>query len=60
MGATLDSRTACIDLILMCGLFDTELRSRSVYFLESAQGLAGLEGHVALIAASIEELRDAG
>jgi hypothetical protein len=60
MGATLDSRTACIDLILMCGLFDTELRSRSVYFLESAQGLAGLEGHGALIAASIEELRDAG
>lgn len=58
--ATLDSRTACIDLILMCGLFSSELRSRSVYFLESAQGLAGLEGNLGLISASIEELRDAG
>jgi hypothetical protein len=58
-GSALDSRTACIDLILMCGLFNRELRSRSVYFLESARGLLGLEGQARLIAASIEELRDA-
>jgi hypothetical protein len=60
VSATLDSRTACIDLILMCGLFDTRLRSRSIYFLEGARGLVGLEGQAGLIAASIEELRDAG
>jgi len=58
--ATLDSRTAYIDLILMCGLFSGDLRHRSVYFLESAQGLAGLEGNLGLISASLEELRGAG
>ncbi|MET9223805.1 hypothetical protein ABZX65_34275 [Streptomyces sp. NPDC003300] len=58
--ATLDSRTACVDLILMCGLFDSELRSRSIYFLESAQGMDGLEGNAGVISSSIEELRNAG
>ncbi|MFB7516553.1 hypothetical protein [Streptomyces sp. NPDC056144] len=59
-GETTDSRTACIDLILMCGLFSGDLRSRSIYFLESVQGLPALEGCQTLIAASIDELREAG
>ncbi|AOS65471.1 hypothetical protein TL08_23455 [Actinoalloteichus hymeniacidonis] len=51
------SRTACIDLIMSCGLFEPRLRDRAIYFLDRAKDLAGLEACGKLISASLDELR---
>ncbi|GIH73501.1 hypothetical protein [Sphaerimonospora thailandensis] len=59
-GKSIHSRTACIDLILACGLSDERLRGRSVYFLGKALQLDGLEGHRDVIHASIRELSEGG
>lgn len=54
--APVDVRTACIDLILMCGTYDPRLRERAVYFLETALQEPALEGHRGAIESSIAEL----
>lgn len=56
-GSNTDSRAACIDLILMCGLSNPALRGRSIFFLENALRLDALTGHRDVLTASIDELR---
>ncbi|MFF3764589.1 hypothetical protein ACFYYR_10960 [Streptomyces sp. NPDC001922] len=59
-GSNVNSRTACIDLILMCGIEFDYLRDRSIHYLESALRLEGLDGHSAVIGDSLTDLREAG
>jgi hypothetical protein len=58
-GEDINSRSACIDLILMCGLSNPRLRQRSIFFLQNALELNGLDERREVIHASIEELRNA-
>jgi hypothetical protein len=58
-GENINSRTACIDLILMCGLSSPGLRQRSIFFLQNALELDGLAERRRVIQASIEELQNA-
>jgi hypothetical protein len=55
-GMRIHSRTACIEPILMCGLSDMTLRSRSICLLRAALALQGLAEHRDVIRSSIEEL----
>lgn len=55
-GNNANSRTACIDLILMCGLADDHLRSRSIFFLSEAVKRSDLQGYRAVIESSLNEL----
>jgi hypothetical protein len=52
----IDAKTACIDLILMCGLSDSRLRERAIFFLKAALGQASLADHQGVIRSSLAEL----
>ncbi|WP_143254205.1 hypothetical protein [Amycolatopsis keratiniphila] len=52
-----DVRTACVDLISACGLFDKSLTGRAIWFLEASKKLKGMEGFHSLIDSSIDDLR---
>lgn len=57
-GVNPDSRTACIDLILQCGLADRYLRGRSIFFLSEASKSEHLAMHRTVIENSLSDLRD--
>ncbi len=52
-----DVRTACIDLISICGLFDKSLTERAAWVLGAAKKLERMEEFHSLIDASIDDLR---
>ncbi|NYI06672.1 hypothetical protein [Allostreptomyces psammosilenae] len=55
-GVKSESRRACIDLILMCGLRCEEMRERALHHLRSVLRLDGIEDFQALLQASLKEL----
>ncbi|SDG99224.1 hypothetical protein SAMN05216553_114112 [Lentzea fradiae] len=56
-GVNADSRTACIDLIVQCGLADSGLRDRSIFFLVEAVRRADLAQYRSVIEDSLNEPR---
>ncbi|MGY1437434.1 hypothetical protein [Streptomyces reniochalinae] len=57
-GTKRESRTACIDLVLMCGLACAHLHSRSIYYLEKALEMDAFQDHRDVIRSSLADLRE--
>ncbi|GLW22862.1 hypothetical protein [Microbispora triticiradicis] len=57
-GSNMDARTACIDLITACGLFDRGMTERAVFFLESVSSLPDMRGCDAVVRNSLSDLRE--
>ncbi|WP_156077478.1 hypothetical protein [Saccharothrix sp. NRRL B-16314] len=57
-GENVHSRSACVDLIFMCGISSGDLRQRAVYFLRSALRCSEFVEQRQVIESSLSELED--